>query len=118
MRYIDSCNLLQIEALINQYGWPGKSFMGTAGNITVFLVVQHADLATQEKYFPLLEKSVAEGESRAADFALLQDRILMREGKPQIYGSQVVFNKDAGAPEFWQIEDENNVNIRREKAGL
>jgi hypothetical protein len=117
MHYIDSCNLVQVEKLIAKYGWLGKSFVGGRGNQAVFLVIQHAGLATQEKYLPIMQKSVDAGESRASDIALLQDRILMRQGKKQIYGSQVVFNK-AGAPEFYPIEDEKNVNVRRAKVGL
>jgi hypothetical protein len=115
--YIDSCNLVQVEKLIATCGWPGKSFVGANGNQTVFLVIQHADLATQEKYLPLMQKSVEEGESQMTDFALLQDRVLMRQGKKQIYGSQVVFNKEGGH-EFYPIEDEKNVNVRRKKIGM
>jgi hypothetical protein len=117
MTYIDSCNLIQIEELIAKYGWLGKSVIGVRGNNTLFLVIQHAGLAIQEKYLPILQKSVDEGESRPADLALLQDRILMRQGKKQIYGSQVVINK-TGGQEFYPIDDEKNVNIRREKVGL
>jgi hypothetical protein len=117
VNYIDSCNLVQVEALIAKYGGLGKSFVGVRGNQTVFLVIQHAGIATQEKYLPVMQKSVDEGESSAGDFALLQDRVLMRQGKKQIYGSQVVFNK-TGGQEFFAIEDEKNVNIRRVKAGL
>jgi len=117
IQYIDSCNLVRVESLIEKYGWLGKSFVGPRGNSTVFLVIQHADLATQEKYFPLMQKSVDEGESRPAELALLQDRILMRQGKKQIYGSQVVLN-NTGGQEFYPIEDEKNVNVRRKKVGL
>lgn len=116
--YIDSCNQVQVERLITTYGWPGKNFVGIEGNRTVFLVIQHADLTKQVKYFPLIRKSVEDGESFRADLALLQDRILMRQGKKQIYGSQVVFDKKTGAQVFYPIEDERNVNIRRKKAGL
>ncbi len=116
--FIDSCNLVQIETLISKYGWPGKSFVGAKGNNTVWLVIQHADLATQERYLPMMEKSVADNESRSCDLALLQDRILMRQGKKQFYGSQVTFNKITGDQEFWPIEDEANVNSRRTKVGL
>jgi hypothetical protein len=117
VHFIDSTNLVQVESLIAKYGWLGQSFVGARGNQTIFLVIQHADLVTQEKYLPMLQKSVEEGESRPWDLALLQDRILMRQGKKQIYGSQVVFN-ETGGQEFYPIEDEKNVNIRREKVGL
>ena len=116
--YIDSCNQVQVERLISKYGWLGKSFVGINGNRTVFLVIQHADLAKQEKYLPLMQKSVEDGESFASDLALLQDRILMRQGKKQIYGSQIVFDKKTGAQVFYPIEDEKNVNERRKKVGL
>lgn len=115
--YIDSCNLVQVESLIAKYGWLGKSFVGSKGNQAVFIVIQHADLATQEKYLPVMQKSVDEGESSASDFAMLQDRVLMRQGKKQIYGSQVVFSK-TGEQVFYPIEDEKNVNARRAKVGL
>lgn len=117
MQFIDSTNLIQVEALIGKYGWLGISFVGSRGNNTIFLVIQHSGLATQEKYLPMMQKSFEEGESRPSDFALLQDRVLMGQGKKQIYGSQVVFNK-RGEQEFYPIEDEKNVNNRREKAGL
>ena len=47
----------------------------------------------------------------------MQDRILMNQGKKQIYGSQVVYNKK-GEQVFYPIEDEANVNIRRAKIGM
>jgi hypothetical protein len=118
VNYIDSCNQAQVEKLIADYGWMGRSTIGPAGNYTLFLVIQHADLPMQEKYFPMLEESVNEGESRPSDLAMLQDRILMRQDKKQLYGSQVVFNQVTGDQEFYPIEDEKNVNIRRAKVGL
>lgn len=118
VEYIDSCNLVYVENLIKLVGWPGKSMIGAKGNNTVFLVIQHADLDVQEKYLPLLMHSVNEGESRECDLAYLIDRVYMRQGKKQVYGSQVVPNKITGAMEFYPIEDEENLNSRREKAGL
>jgi len=116
MEYIDSCNQVQVIAIIERYGWLGMSRIGEHNRV-LFAVIQHADSAIQEKYFPLLQQSVAEGESRASDMALMQDRILMRRGKKQIYGSQVVFDK-SGNQVFYPIEDEKNVNIRRKQVGL
>ena len=116
--YIDSTNLIQVEALIAKYGWPGKSFVGRRGNQTVFLVIQHADSATQARYLPMMKRSVELGESELSDLALLQDRVLMSQGKKQIYGSQVVRNNATGNWELYPIEDEEHLNERRAKAGL
>jgi hypothetical protein len=116
--YIDSTNLVLIERLIAQYGWLNKSFVGNDGNRTCFLVIQHADLLTQEKYLPMMEESVAMGESNAYDLALLQDRVLMRQGKKQLFGSQVVRDESNGQWKFYPIQDEQYVNARRAKVGL
>lgn len=118
MAYIDSTNLVLVEALIAQYGWMGRGFVGDKGNSALFLVIQHSDLETQLKYLPLLEESVKKGESRPSNAALMKDRILMRQGKKQVYGSQVVFNKETGKQEFYPIEDEKNVNARRLQIGM
>jgi hypothetical protein len=116
VNYIDSCNQVQVKALIAKYGWLGKSVIGNYNQV-MFLVIQHADLETQEKYFPLLKESADKGESSKTDAAMMHDRILMRQGKKQIYGSQVVLNK-TGGQEFYPIEDEKNVNLRRQKIGM
>ncbi len=114
--YIDSSNQVQIKSLIAKYGWMGKSLIGNYNQV-LFLVIQHADSAIQEKYFPQLQQSVDEGESSALDLAMMQDRILMRRGVNQIYGSQVVSDGN-GDWKFYPIEDEKNVNTRRAKIGL
>lgn len=116
--YIDSTNLVRVKAIVEKYGWLGKSEIGNRGNYTIWLVVQHADLKTQEKYLPLMKASVEKGESRPVDLAYLEDRVLMRQGKNQIYGTQISMNPKTGAQELWPIEDEKNVNARRSKLEL
>ncbi|MBK7966620.1 MAG: hypothetical protein IPK10_16005 [Bacteroidetes bacterium] len=118
MHYIDSCNLVQVKLLLDKYGWMGRSMIGDKANSALFLVIQHADLETQLMYFPLLQKSAEIGESKFSNAALMQDRILMRQGKKQIYGSQVLNNKATGKPEFYPIEDEKDVNVRRGRIGM
>jgi hypothetical protein len=117
-REIDERNIKRLAEIIDKYGWPGRSLVGKDGSVTAFLVVQHADLEYQKKYFPLLKEAVAKGEADADDAALLEDRILMREGKKQIYGSQLHFNEATKKLELWPIEDEEGVDARRASVGL
>jgi hypothetical protein len=84
----------------------------------VFLVIQHADLATQERYLPIMREAVKNGKALASDLALLEDRVLTRNGKPQIYGSQLQENHTTGKYEFAPIQDAANVNKRRASVGL
>jgi hypothetical protein len=59
---------------------------------------------------------VEEGDLAPSGLALLEDRIEMRNGRPQIYGSQV--RTGDGKATFWAIRDEELVNERRAAVGL
>lgn len=92
----DSLNELEVIKIIKEKGWIGKSLVGGQANMTLWLVVQHAPLEIQEKYLPELKESVKKGESSGGHLALLEDRIQMRNGKPQIYGSQITRDEETG----------------------
>ncbi len=114
----DSINLVKVKNIIDTYGWPSPAKVGEQGALTVFLVIQHADLATQEKYLPLMRAAVQQGNAQPQKLALLEDRVLVRQGKKQLYGSQVRSNATTSKMEFFPIEDEPNVNNRRAAVGL
>ena len=114
----DSLNLLKVQKIINTHGWLGKSEVGEIGNQTLLLIIQHSDLTVQEKYLPLLKKSVEKEESNGSDLALFEDKILVSQGKKQLYGSQVKRNPQTNQYELYPIEDEKNVDKRRKKMGL
>ena len=116
---IDKRNLARLEEIVKQHGWPGRGLVGEEASMAAFLILQHADLTSQKKYFPLLKKAAAEGDARLADAAMLEDRILMREGKKQIYGTQVRSGPETGRKlELYPIEDELHVEERRAAVGL
>ncbi|MFD2937492.1 DUF6624 domain-containing protein [Spirosoma flavum] len=118
MRQADSINLSKIERIISQYGYPGKSLVGEKQNETAWLVIQHAPLAVQEKYLPLLQQAAAKGQLAKARVALTVDRIRVRNGQKQLYGSQVHLDASGKAVGFEPIEDEVNVDRRRAEVGL
>ncbi len=74
--------------IIDNYGWLGKSKIGELANQTLFLLIQHSKKEILEKYCPLLEKSAQLGESNLYDMATMKDRILVLNGKSQMYGTQ------------------------------
>ena len=115
---IDNRLLKRLEEIIRQYGWPGRSLVGDAASLGAFLIIQHADYEYQKKYFPLISEAMKRGEVRPQDVALLEDRILMREGKKQIYGSQLRRDETTGKLELWPVEDEENLDKRRTSVGL
>lgn len=114
---IDSINLSKVEGIIQQYGYPGKSLVGAKQGNTVWLIIQHSPLTTQEKYLPILQRAADEGEMAKANMALLIDRIRVNKGQKQLYGTQVKIDA-TGQKSFDAIEDEKNVDKRRAEVGL
>lgn len=114
----DTICLIKTIQILEEYGWLGISRVGNAANQALWLVIQHAELATQEKYLPLLKESVESGESEGWHLAFLEDRILMRNKKNQIYGSQATPDRASGKMKIYPIDDVKNVNQRRTKIGL
>lgn len=114
----DAENLVKVKAIIDKYGWLGPDEIGDQGNATLFLVIQHSGQGTQEKYLPLMREAVKNKKANPADLALLEDRILLGQGKKQIYGSQLTMDFRTGQYFLSPIEDEVNVNKRRAAVGL
>jgi hypothetical protein len=120
----DSLNLIRVEQIIKEYGYPGISLVGPETNEVAYYVIQHSTKI--DKYLSLIKKAADQKELRFTLYAQMLDRSLMYQNKEQIYGTQgkglQVLNKETGAKEFitviWPIKDVAKVNIRRKKAGF
>ena len=115
---IDGDNTAFMKKVIEKHGWPGKTLVGADGAQAAFMLVQHAtsDQPFQKRCLKLLKVAVEQGEARASEMALLEDRVLVMNGGPQIYGTQFHTVHGKLVPET--IEDEANVDARRKKVGL
>ncbi|HRP00490.1 MAG TPA: hypothetical protein PLN54_13725 [Flavobacteriales bacterium] len=114
----DSLNLIVVKHILDERGWLGPDVVGEKGSSTLFLVIQHSDLATQEKYLPLMREAVAKGNARASSLALLEDRVALGQGRRQTYGSQIGFDEETGASFLLPLEDPDQVDERRASMGL
>lgn len=114
---IDLQNIRRLEEILAQRGWPGISEYGVAAANAAFFILQHAELPYQKKYLPLARAAAQKGEMPASRLALLEDRMRVREGLKQIYGSQVTRNA-AGEWEPLPLEDEAKVHELRVSVGL
>ena len=121
----DSLNFIIIEEIIIEFGYPGKSLVGVPTNKAAFYVIQHTPAKIAE-YYPIIEQAAKNGELPFQLSAMMLDRKLANERKEQIYGTQIygttILNKETGEEEFFQyvvpIQDEKNVNKRRNEAGF
>jgi hypothetical protein len=114
----DAINLIKIKLLLDKYGWLGADVIGEKGNSTLFLVIQHSDLTTQQKYLPMMREAVKRGKAKGSALALLEDRVALGEGKKQIYGSQIGTNMNTKLNYVLPLEDPDNVDKRRLEVGL
>lgn len=116
METVDKSNIGRVKAILNQFGWPGKNLVGEKASAATWTVVHHADIATQKLYLDLMTQAADAGELRWALVAQTIDRIAVREGRKQTYGTQ--FHDAGGVMIPDPIEDEANVDERRAKVGL
>jgi len=114
----DSLNQVRITGILNKYGWLGTDDIGIEGNATLFLVIQHANIKTQIEYLPMMRDAVNKGNARATSLALLEDRVALRQGGKQIYGSQISRDDKTGKYYVMPLEDPDNVDKRRHQVGL
>ena len=85
----DRANQKRVTEMIDKHGWPKTSQVGT--------------------------QAAMAGEASKQNLALLEDRLLIRQGKPQRYGSQVDTQNGVGLN---PTEDEANLDARRATMGL
>lgn len=114
----DGENLPWLKGVVAAHGWPGASLVGSAGAHAAWLLAQHADAdpAFQRECLGLLTAAVEAGEATERELAYLTDRVLLAEGKPQVYGTQVTRKDGQVVP----LDLSNLVGLdeRRAAAGL
>ena len=118
MMKIDESNTGKLKAIIKKHHWLTRDLVGVKGVGAAFLVIQHSpDVAFKVKMLPYLKQSYLNGEGVSGQqVALLTDRVLIAQGKKQIYGTQADVSE--GKVMFSPIEDETNVDKRREEMNM
>jgi hypothetical protein len=114
---VDGEHLGRLKEIVRQYGWPGRSLVGADGAEATWLLVQHAPSPFMKHCLPLLEDAVEAGESEARHYAYLYDRVQVKDGNLQRYGTQYKFTPE-GALEREPLADPVSVDQRRASLGL
>ncbi|WP_336515981.1 DUF6624 domain-containing protein [Pollutibacter soli] len=114
----DSMNQVAVMKILDTEGWLGPREIGEDANSTLFLVIQHADLPIQEKYLPMMKTAVQNKKAKPSQLALLEDRVALRKGKKQLYGSQIGWDMIRNDYYVQPLEDPDHVDERRASMGL
>ena len=106
---LDSMNLIKIEQIIKEKGYPGKSLVGDSYKEVAFMVIHHSNIEAMEKYLPILKEAYKKGEIDKGNLAFIIDRIYhARKGK-QIFGTQQFFNLQTNRLENVPMADEDTI---------
>jgi hypothetical protein len=109
-------NKEKLVKLLDINGWPTVSSVTEYAAAGAALIINHTTYEIRSKYFPMLEKAFKQGEAQPLRYAKMRDRLLVEEGKEQLFGTQWKFQNSKRVPH--PIEEPEYVDKRRAKIGL
>lgn len=114
----DSANTAWLSDYVTRWGWPTAAQVGKEAVSAAFLIVQHAvhDTAFMRAMLPHIEESRRIGDLDGGAVAMLTDRLEVKAGRPQIYGTQLSLRD--GRWVLDPIADSARVDERRRRMGL
>ena len=120
----DQTNQLQVKQILKN-GVPTN--LSAEAYKAIFLIVDHADVKYQKRYFTPLNKLSKQGLIKPYDIATLRDRMLMHSNKKQIFGTQtiakpIVITDNSSSPQLtsyvWAVKNPAKLDARRAEVGL
>jgi hypothetical protein len=121
MNRADSLNQSQVQLILDSYGWLTTELIGEKAADALWFVVQHGKLTMIEKYYPDFQTLADRGLANIRKAGMMQDRMLMYQNKPQVYGTQVsgkMLEDGSWDSMVWPIEAPGSVNERRQAIGI
>jgi len=112
-------NAIILEQIIEQHGWPGTSMVDVLGCRAASQIAQHAinTPTFQRRCLTLVTAAAMIDEIPLRQVALITDRILFNENKPQLYGLISDWDEQ-GKLIVPMLDDKDKVNKRRAEIGL
>lgn len=118
IRDSDKKNSEILREVIARCGWPTYSAVGAKAARAAWLIVQHSpNLEFQSHVLALLEQAPT-GESHKQQYALLFDRVALRQDRPQRYGTQVLCSQTDGTSKLAELENADILDQLRANVGL
>jgi hypothetical protein len=104
----------ELRTLIAEHGLYRLSEVGGKAVQAEFLIIDHSnDSAWKSQMLVMLKNLEAKREISSDYVAVLEDRIRIETGRPQLYGTQT--RQDFS---FYEIEDPQTLDVRRAQMGL
>lgn len=111
---IDRRNTRDFKKIIEKEGLLSISQIGGLGVEAEFSLIQRSrDLYLQKNALEMMRRLFARGDFPGDYVAILEDQLLIKDGKPQIYGTKI---RQDGSP--YPISDKDQLDARRASHGL
>jgi hypothetical protein len=116
---VERGNAERLGAWMTACGWPRRSVEGSQAARGAWLVAQQrsADLPFQRQVVRQLELAVLDGEAPPMHLAAASDRLAVKEGRPQRYGTQLR-QVDACHWDYYPLDEPARVEARRKRLDL
>jgi hypothetical protein len=85
-----------MTAVLDRFGWPGWAAVGTDGARAAWMVAQHGSTELRSRALPLLAAAVIVADADPVCLAYLIDRVLVTDGRPQLFGTQYEYETGRG----------------------
>ncbi|CAM1345086.1 DUF6624 domain-containing protein [Tenacibaculum amylolyticum] len=115
---ISKGNFIKMEKLLEENGWPTYSTVGKiAADAPLLVINHHKEDEIRKKYLTRIKQACENKEGSCLEYAKIHDRILVNDGKKQLYGMQFRYNENRNLEPF-PIASPEYVDKRRKTIGL
>ncbi|MGI8670557.1 MAG: VWA domain-containing protein [Aridibacter sp.] len=102
-------HLLRLCRIFKENGWLTKEIVDTEGlEAALFIIRNSKDAELQREIFPVMVEATQKGFISKANLAALIDRIRLKSGGRQIFGTQIKIEDEVGY--LYPLENEANVD--------
>lgn len=85
---VDAVSTTELRAAVGRFGWIDPARFGEPAAAHAYLLLQRADLPFQEEVLALMKPLLATGAVTPRNYATLFDRVALRAGRWQRFGTQ------------------------------
>jgi hypothetical protein len=116
-----------IKDIFATHGYPKATMVGKEASQHFFVLVQHADAdpSFQSAVLPVIKELASSNEVSKKEYAFLYDRVQVNNGRKQLYGTQVTYDKNGNLFDSSNrmiipinLEDPEHVDKRRKEMGM
>jgi hypothetical protein len=118
MTELNRANSSRLRQIIAVFGWPGLALVGESGSRAAWRIAlySYAEPEFMRQCRDLIDRATQASDAPRWQYAIIEDRIRVYEGRPQRYGTQLRHGPQGLEPH--PIENEARINSMRAQAGL